>query len=161
MLMHPLPCHGYKLIMMKQLEKPHDSLTRTKIHNIIYIYVFTHAEWMCNIIQKWSCHNRNAILTRPHHERNSPVMTDNSLPYSGKDAEELMRLYGKYRGLRAVLLTRVSSPGQEHAAQERVVRRKLIEPLGLLLDEERHLIHDTYTGLEYRYREALDTILRM
>src|SRR2546421_1306570 len=70
-----------------------------------------------------------------------------------------------YRGLRALLLTRVSTAEQEkkysHAAQERQVREKLIKPLGLKLDEKRHVIHDTYTGLEYRYREALDTILTM
>lgn len=69
--------------------------------------------------------------------------------------------YEKYRGLRALLLTRVSTPGQSHEAQERVIREKLIEPLGLVLDEEYHVIHDTYTGLEYRYRAALDEILRM
>jgi site-specific DNA recombinase len=70
-----------------------------------------------------------------------------------------------YRGLRALLLTRVSTAEQEkkysHAAQERQVREKLITPLGLRLDEERHIIHDTYSGLEYRYREALGTILTM
>jgi site-specific DNA recombinase len=70
-----------------------------------------------------------------------------------------------YRGLRALLLTRVSTAEQEkkysHAAQERQVREKLIEPLGLRLDEEHHIIHDTYTGLEYRYRKALDTILTL
>ncbi len=41
------------------------------------------------------------------------------------------------------------------------LREKLIEPLGLIVDEEKHVIHDTYTGLEYRYRAALDDILRM
>lgn len=71
----------------------------------------------------------------------------------------------EYRGLRALLLTRVSTAEQEksysHAAQERQIREKLIKPLGLKLDEQRHIIHDTYSGLEYRYREALDTILTM
>src|SRR5205085_8134533 len=34
--------------------------------------------------------------------------------------------------------------------------------LGLqVMDEHRHIIHDTYTGLEYRYREALERILEM
>ena len=71
-----------------------------------------------------------------------------------------------YRGLRALILTRVSTAEQEkrysHAEQERSVREKLIEPLGLrIVDEERHIIHDTYTGLEYRYREALERILEM
>lgn len=69
--------------------------------------------------------------------------------------------YEKYRGLRAMLLTRVSTAGQSHDAQERVIREKLIEPFALSLNEERHVIHDTYTGLEYRYRAALDDILRM
>src|SRR5215472_13555860 len=69
--------------------------------------------------------------------------------------------YEQYRGLRALLLTRVSTPGQSHDVQERVIREKLIEPLGLILDEENHVIHDTYTGLEYRYRAALDDVLRM
>lgn len=79
-------------------------------------------------------------------------MTSNSLPQPE---------YEKYRGMRALLLTRVSTGSQSHDAQERVIREKLIKPLGLLLDEEKHVIHDTYTGLEYRYRAALDDILRM
>ncbi len=71
-----------------------------------------------------------------------------------------------YRGMRALLLTRVSTEEQakkySHDAQERTVREKLIEPLGLrIVDEERHIIHDTYTGLEYRYRQALEDILDM
>jgi DNA invertase Pin-like site-specific DNA recombinase len=70
----------------------------------------------------------------------------------------------EYHGLRALLLTRVSTAEQakkySHAAQERVIRQKIIEPLGLKLDE-RHVIHDTYSGLEYRYREALDIILAL
>src|SRR5947209_14950188 len=74
--------------------------------------------------------------------------------------------YNQYRGMRALLLTRVSTQIQEkkygHAAQERGIREKLIEPLGLrIMDEERHIIHDTYTGLEYRYRQALEDILEM
>jgi DNA invertase Pin-like site-specific DNA recombinase len=71
----------------------------------------------------------------------------------------------EYMGLRALLLTRVSTPTQEemygHTWQEMQIREKLIEPLGLRLDEERHIIRDTYSGLDYRYREALDTILDM
>src|SRR6266568_5465002 len=70
-----------------------------------------------------------------------------------------------YQGLRAVLLTRVSTPQQEemysHTWQEMQIREKLIEPLGLRLNEERHIIRDTYSGLEYRDREALDKILVM
>src|SRR5437764_13346895 len=71
----------------------------------------------------------------------------------------------QYHGLRALLLTRVSTPEQEkmygHTWQEMQIRKKLIQPLGLRLDEERHIIHDTYSGLEYRYREALDLILEL
>src|SRR5947209_18100612 len=70
-----------------------------------------------------------------------------------------------YHGLRALMLTRVSTPEQEkmfgHTWQEMEIRKKLILPLHLTLDEERHVIHDTYSGLEYRYREALERILEM
>jgi site-specific DNA recombinase len=69
--------------------------------------------------------------------------------------------YEKYRGMRALLLTRVSTGSQSHDAQERVIRELLIEAFQLRLNEERHVIHDTYTGLDYRYREALDDILNM
>src|SRR5581483_10319237 len=91
---------------------------------------------------------------------------DNSQPYfdyNHREArrQELLTMYGKYRGLRALLLTRVSTGSQSHDAQERMIREMLIELLGLQLDEERHVIHSTYTGLEYRYHEALDEILRM
>src|SRR5439155_25044065 len=72
----------------------------------------------------------------------------------------------EYRGKRAVVLTRVSTAKQEekysHAAQERQVGEKLIAALGLrIVDEKKHIIHDTYSGLEYRYREALERILGM
>jgi site-specific DNA recombinase len=72
----------------------------------------------------------------------------------------------RYRGKRALILTRVSTPKQEekysHAAQLRQVREKLIIPLGLrIVDEKKHIIHDTYSGLEYRYRKALEDILEM
>ena len=71
----------------------------------------------------------------------------------------------EYRGMRALLLTRVSTSEQEkmygHTWQEMEIRKKLIVPLNLKLDEERHIIHDTYSGLEYRYREALERILEM
>jgi DNA invertase Pin-like site-specific DNA recombinase len=72
----------------------------------------------------------------------------------------------RYRGKRALILTRVSTREQEkkysHAAQERQVREKLIIPLGLrIMDEKKHIIHDTYSGLEYRYRKALDDILNL
>lgn len=72
----------------------------------------------------------------------------------------------RYRGKRALILTRVSTPKQEekysHAAQLRQVREKLVIPLGLrIVDEKKHIIHDTYSGLEYRYRKALEDILEM
>src|SRR5258708_39113195 len=61
--------------------------------------------------------------------------------------------------------TRVAAAPEEemdgHSWQESQVRKLLIEPLGLQLDEERHIIRDTYSGLEYRYRKALDDILPM
>jgi hypothetical protein len=70
-----------------------------------------------------------------------------------------------YQGMRALMLTRVSTPKQEemygHTWQEMEIRKKLIEPLDLQLDEERHIIRDTYSGLEFRYRKALDRILEM
>ena len=70
-----------------------------------------------------------------------------------------------YRGKRALMLLRVSTPEQEKGfgwpAQEREIRRKLLEPLGLKLDEQRHIIRDTYTGLEFRECPALDLILEM
>ncbi|GCE49618.1 recombinase-like zinc beta ribbon protein [Thermosporothrix hazakensis] len=71
----------------------------------------------------------------------------------------------KYRGLRALILTRVSTLKQRdttlsHQYQERLVREKLIEPLGLILDPN-HIIRDTYTGLDFRYREALNRILEL
>lgn len=72
----------------------------------------------------------------------------------------------RYRGKRALILTRVSTPDQEkkfsHAALLRRVREKLIIPLRLrIVDEKKHIIHDTYSGLEYRYRKALEDILQM
>src|SRR5260370_14505814 len=94
------------------------------------------------------------------------MTTNNNLTYSASNyrearRQELLTLYGKYRGLRALLLTRVSTGSQSHDAQERVIREMLIELLDLQLDEERCVIRSTYTGLEYSYHEALDEILRM
>ena len=71
-----------------------------------------------------------------------------------------------YRGMRALMLTRVSTPEQEkmygHTWQEMEIRKKLIEPLGLrIVDEERHIIHDTYSGLDFKNREVLIRILEM
>lgn len=74
-------------------------------------------------------------------------------------------LNGNYRGQRALMLLRVSTPKQEEmfgfASQERQIRENLINPLGLQLDELRHIIKDTYTGLEFRDRKALHDILAM
>ncbi len=70
--------------------------------------------------------------------------------------------YEKYRGLRALILTRVSTGLQAKkfspAAQERNVRQVIIEPIMLHVID---VIRDTYTGLDYQYREVLDRILRM
>ncbi len=70
--------------------------------------------------------------------------------------------YEKYQGLRALILTRVSTGPQEkkfsHASQERGVREDITNPLMLHVID---VIHDTYTGLDYQYREALDRILCM
>src|SRR2546425_5223840 len=83
-----------------------------------------------------------------------------------RQGERLMQDNNKYRGMRGLLLTRVSTAEQakkySHDAQERRIRQLLIEPLGIrIMDEKRHIIHDTYTGLEYRYRQALEDILEM
>ncbi len=70
-----------------------------------------------------------------------------------------------YAGKRALMLLRVSTPAQEEQygwpSQEKEIREKLIEPLGLKLDEVRHIIRDTYTGLEFKERPALNRILEM
>ena len=70
--------------------------------------------------------------------------------------------YEKYRGLRGLILTRVSTGMQAkkfgHAAQERNVRTDITDPIMIHVID---VIHDTYTGLEYQYREALDRILHM
>jgi DNA invertase Pin-like site-specific DNA recombinase len=70
-----------------------------------------------------------------------------------------------YNGKSALMLLRVSSPQQEERygwpSQERSIREKLIQPLGLALNEEKHIIRDTYTGLEFRERPVLNRILDM
>jgi site-specific DNA recombinase len=67
-----------------------------------------------------------------------------------------------YNGKRALMLLRVSTAIQEEMygwpSQERSVREKLLEPLSLRLVKT---IKDTYTGLEFRERKALEEILRM
>ncbi|QBD82459.1 hypothetical protein EPA93_43380 [Ktedonosporobacter rubrisoli] len=94
------------------------------------------------------------------------MTTNNDYPYSDFNLREarrqqLLTMYSKHRGKRALLLTRVSTGGQSHDAQERVIREMLIELLDLQLDEKRHVKHNTYTGLDYRYNEVLDEILDM
>ncbi len=70
--------------------------------------------------------------------------------------------YEQYRGLRALILTRVSTAPQakkfSHAAQERGVREDITGPL---MQYVVNVINDTYSGLDYQYREALDRILHM
>src|SRR5258707_2559748 len=71
-----------------------------------------------------------------------------------------------YRGKRLLILTRVSTQMQgknfSHSAQERHVRAEFVAGLGMYIaDEERHVVHSNYTGLEYQYNEALDRILKM
>src|SRR5205085_5760928 len=70
-----------------------------------------------------------------------------------------------YFGKRALMFLRVSSIRQEDKyglpAQEKEIREKLIQPLGLVLDEEKHIIRDTHTGLEFRQHKALNDILAM
>lgn len=67
-----------------------------------------------------------------------------------------------YRGMRALLMTRVSTPKQEegygHPAQEQACREILVEPLGLNVV---CTLRDTYSGLEFLEREVLDQILTM
>jgi site-specific DNA recombinase len=70
--------------------------------------------------------------------------------------------YEQYRGMRGLLLTRVSTGVQEekysHTWQERQVRKLLVEPLAIQLDGR--IVRYTYTGLEYVYNEALEEVLR-
>jgi site-specific DNA recombinase len=69
--------------------------------------------------------------------------------------------YEKFRGKRGLKLTRVSTGSQSHEAQDLNIDEQIVKPLAILIDEERHVIRDTYTGLDYRYRETLDKILIM
>lgn len=69
--------------------------------------------------------------------------------------------YEEYRGMRAWLMTRVSTPKQEegygHPAQEQAVHEKLVDPLELKVVR---IIRDTYTGMDFEERKALDEILQ-
>jgi Site-specific recombinases, DNA invertase Pin homologs len=68
--------------------------------------------------------------------------------------------YEEYRGMRALIMTRVSTPQQEdgygHPAQEKACYEKLVKPLHLNVVRT---IRDTYSGLEFRKRAVLDEIL--
>lgn len=71
-----------------------------------------------------------------------------------------------YRGKRALVLLRVSTEeqGKKYGfpSQLRSIREKVIEPYGLrILDEEKYIKRDTYTGMEFREREVLKEILVM
>lgn len=69
-----------------------------------------------------------------------------------------------YRGTRAIVLLRVSTEEQEKhfgfPSQLQQIREKLIEPLKLKVDPN-HIIEDTYTGLEFKEREALARVLAL
>ncbi|MFL5658267.1 MAG: recombinase family protein, partial [Ktedonobacteraceae bacterium] len=73
--------------------------------------------------------------------------------------------YEKYRGKRALMLLRVSTKEQEKgfgwAAQEMEIRKHLIDPLELVLNNDTHILRDTYTGLEFKERPVLDRILEL
>lgn len=69
--------------------------------------------------------------------------------------------YEQYRGMRTLLLTRVSTPKQEegygHPAQEQECRKKLIEPLALNVID---IVRSAHSGLEIIEQEVLAEILR-
>ena len=66
----------------------------------------------------------------------------------------------KYRGLRALEFLRVSSAEQEKMygwpRQQAEIKKKLIDPLDLRVVDT---IKDSYTGLEFQTRQALDNAL--
>lgn len=71
-----------------------------------------------------------------------------------------------YRGKRGLVLLRVSTEEQEKKygfpSQLRSIREKLLEPRGIrILDEDKFIKRDTYTGMEFREREVLTEILEM
>jgi site-specific DNA recombinase len=71
-----------------------------------------------------------------------------------------------YRGKRGLILLRVSTEEQEKKygfpSQLRSIREKVIEPRGIrILDEEKFIKRDTYTGMEFRERKVLTEILEM
>ena len=71
-----------------------------------------------------------------------------------------------YRGTRGLILLRVSTEEQEKKygfpSQLREVMEKVVKPRGIrILDPNKYIKYDTYTGMEFREREILDEILRM
>ncbi|HLI87672.1 MAG TPA: recombinase family protein [Ktedonobacteraceae bacterium] len=80
-------------------------------------------------------------------------MMNNGLPHPD---------YEKYKGLRALEFLRVSTPEQEKMfgwpRQHAEITKKLIDPLNLRVI---HTIKDSYTGLEFEMRDALDEALDM
>jgi DNA invertase Pin-like site-specific DNA recombinase len=69
--------------------------------------------------------------------------------------------YEQYRGMRALLLTRVSTPLQEegygHPSQEQEARKHLIDPLDLDVVD---IIRITYSGLDFLDDEEAEEIIR-
>jgi DNA invertase Pin-like site-specific DNA recombinase len=71
-----------------------------------------------------------------------------------------------YRGKRGLILLRVSTEEQEKKygfpSQLREIMEKVIKPRGIrILDPNKFIKYDTYTGMEFREREILEEILRM
>ena len=71
-----------------------------------------------------------------------------------------------YRGERGLILLRVSTEEQEKKygfpSQLREVMEKVVKPRGIrILDPDKYIKYDTYTGMEFREREVLEEILRM
>ncbi len=71
-----------------------------------------------------------------------------------------------YRGERGLILLRVSTEEQEKKygfpSQLREVMERVVKPRGIrILDPNKYIKYDTYTGMEFREREVLDEILKM
>jgi DNA invertase Pin-like site-specific DNA recombinase len=71
-----------------------------------------------------------------------------------------------YRGKRGLILLRVSTEEQEKKygfpSQLREIMEKVVTPRGIrILDPDKYIKYDTYTGMEFREREILTEILEM
>lgn len=71
-----------------------------------------------------------------------------------------------YRGKRGLILLRVSTEEQEKKygfpSQLREVMDKVVKPRGIrILDSNKYIKYDTYTGMEFRERDVLNEILKM